>query len=104
MPRRLPQPNAESFDLTQVLSALGDPVRLEILRLVAQSEEPVECSSITLEVAVAPSTVSHHFKVLREAGLTTTVVDGRRRQVALRMADVNGRFPGLLAAVLGAVG
>jgi DNA-binding transcriptional ArsR family regulator len=45
--------------------------------------------------------MSHHLKVLREAGLTRTRVDGVRRYVSLRRQDVDGRFPGLLDAVVG---
>jgi hypothetical protein len=51
-------------------------------------------------VDVSPPTVSHHYRVLREAGLTTTSVEGRRRVVTIRHDDLEARFPGLLAAVL----
>ena len=44
--------------------------------------------------------LSHHWRVLREAGLTTTTVEGRRRWIVLRRDDLQRRFPGLLNAVL----
>ena len=50
----------------------------------------------------AKSTMSHHFKVLREAGITRTEIEGRRRLTSLREDDLEKRFPGLLEAVLAA--
>ncbi|WP_242419722.1 helix-turn-helix transcriptional regulator, partial [Frankia sp. CpI1-P] len=61
---------------------------------------PVDCSVIAEGVEVGAPTVSHHYRVLREAGLTMTTVEGRRRVVAIRYEDLEARFPGLLAAVL----
>ena len=87
----------EEMRLANVLHALGDPVRLEIVRaLAAVGERP--CKGI--EVSVAKSTLSHHLKVLRDAGLTRTRVDGARRLVSLRAEEVDRRFPGLLESVL----
>ncbi|MDP8944048.1 MAG: metalloregulator ArsR/SmtB family transcription factor [Actinomycetota bacterium] len=87
----------EEMRLPNVLHALGDPVRLEIVRaLAAVGEQP--CKGI--EVSVAKSTLSHHLKVLRDAGLTRTRVEGSRRLVSLRAEEVDRRFPGLLESVL----
>ena len=47
------------------------------------------------------ATISHHYRVLREADLTRTVTDGRKRIVRVRREDMEARFPGLLQAVLG---
>jgi DNA-binding transcriptional ArsR family regulator len=97
--RALHHPRVEELDLTDVLHALSDPVRLEIVRLLAdQQERP--CSAV--EAKVAKSTLSHHFKVLREAGITHTRANGTQRFVSLRVEDLDRRFPGLLHAVLGA--
>ena len=88
---------AEEIRLPNVLHALSDPVRLEIVRALAMAgEQP--CKG--LEVSVAKSTLSHHLKVLREAGLTRTRVDGAQRLVSLRAQEVDTRFPGLLESVL----
>jgi DNA-binding transcriptional ArsR family regulator len=51
---------------------------------------------------VAKSTLSHHLRVLREAGITLTEPSGTQRVVSLRADDLNARFPGLLDAVLAA--
>jgi DNA-binding transcriptional ArsR family regulator len=91
------EPRTEDLDLTTVLQALGDPVRLRIVRVLAGEGEQA-CGVIDLPVAKA--TRSHHFKVLREAGVTHTRIEGTHRFVVLRRDDLDERFPGLLAAVL----
>jgi DNA-binding transcriptional ArsR family regulator len=102
MTRRLPQPSRDSIDLVTVLSALADPVRLTLMRAMYQATGPVNCSAVAEEVDVTAPTVSHHYRVLREAGLTTTTVEGRRRIIGIRRDDLDARFPGLLEATLGA--
>jgi DNA-binding transcriptional ArsR family regulator len=93
----LHQPAVEDLDLTTILQALGDPVRLSIVRELADAGEQV-CGAMAL--SVSKSTRSHHFKTLREAGLTQTRIEGTHRHVSLRRDDVEARFPGLLDAVL----
>ena len=81
------------------MNALADPVRVAILReLVARGESA--CG--TFELGVSKATRSHHFKVLREAGITHTRAEGTHRYVTLRRDEVDVRFPGLLGAVLSA--
>lgn len=94
------EPEPSAIELTAVMQALGDPVRLRIVRELADCGEAA-CGS--LELGVSKATRSHHFRVLREAGITRTRVDGAHRRVSLRRADLDARFPGLLDAVLGAV-
>jgi DNA-binding transcriptional ArsR family regulator len=91
------EPATDDLDMTTVLQALGDPVRLRIVRVLADEGERA-CG--TVELGVSKATRSHHFKVLREAGVTHTRVEGTHRYVTLRRADVDARFPGLLDAVL----
>src|SRR3954464_14354915 len=93
------QPAAEELELATVLHALSDPVRLRIVRDLADSGA---CNCGAFAVPVAKSTLSHHLRVLREAGLTLTEPSGTQRVVSLRRGDVDSRFPGLLDAVLGA--
>jgi DNA-binding transcriptional ArsR family regulator len=92
-------PPAEALELPAVLHALSDPVRLQIVRSLAR-EGPCNCGMFA--VPVAKSTLSHHLRVLREAGLTLTEPNGTQRVVSLRRDDVDARFPGLLDAVLAA--
>ncbi len=82
-----------------MLHALSDCVRLDIVLKLAEAPE-APCGAF--EASVSKSTLSHHLKVLREAGLTSTRVDGTQRMVSLRWAEVESRFPGLLEAVLSA--
>ncbi|KUJ69800.1 ArsR family transcriptional regulator [Streptomyces albus subsp. albus] len=99
----LPQPDADAIELVTVLHALGDPVRLQLLGVYADAEEH-DCDPCALGLErLHKSTVSHHMRVLRESGLTSTRVAGRKRYVRLRRADLDARFPGLLDSVLGAL-
>lgn len=93
----LHQPDTADLELTAVLQALGDPIRLEIVRRLAAEGEQT-CG--TFDLGISKATRSHHFKVLREAGLTHTRPEGTHRHVSLRRDDLESRFPGLLDAVL----
>ncbi|WP_045695352.1 helix-turn-helix transcriptional regulator [Streptomyces rubellomurinus] len=97
---RLPQPTTADIDLVTVLHALGDPVRMRLLLSYADDAEH-SCAPRDLGLDhLHKSTVSHHMRVLREAGVTSTRVAGRNRFVSLRRADLDARFPGLLDAIL----
>ena len=93
----LDEPAADGLELTTILQALGDPVRLRIVRELAHGGERT-CG--TFELGVSKATRSHHLRVLREAGVTRTRVEGTHRHVSLRRDDLESRFPGLLNAVL----
>jgi DNA-binding transcriptional ArsR family regulator len=97
--RHLHHPRIEEVSLPDVLHALSDPVRLQIVRTLDEVGEK-SCSGV--ESSVSKSTLSHHFKVLREAGVTHTRVDGTHRYVSLRKDELNESFPGLLGSVLAA--
>jgi len=85
------------------LAALADPVRLAIVReLAAAPDWSMLCGSF--HVPVGKATLSHHFAVLREAGLIEQRDEGARRSNRLRRDDFDRRFPGLLALVLDASG
>ncbi|MET8543928.1 transcriptional regulator [Kitasatospora sp. NPDC004799] len=99
---RLPQPVTTDIDLVTLLHALGDPVRMTLLLSYADgAEHSCDPRGLGLE-HLHKSTVSHHMRVLREAGVTTTRVAGRNRFVSLRRSDLDTRFPGLLDALLAA--
>jgi DNA-binding transcriptional ArsR family regulator len=95
--RTLYQPERSQIALTVVLHALCDQNRLAIVKVLAARGETT-CSEF--EVTIAKSTLSHHFKVLREAGVIETRVQGTQRHVSLRNADLEARFPGLLKIVI----
>jgi len=91
------EPATASLELARVLHALSDPVRLDLVR---QLDAGVEARCGELAAPVSKSTLSHHLKVLREAGVTHTRASGTTRWVSLRREDLDARFPGLLVAVL----
>jgi DNA-binding transcriptional ArsR family regulator len=97
--RLVSHPQPEEIEVTAVLHALSDPVRLEIVETLAGCDE---CVCGALGASVSKSTLSHHLKVLREAGLTHTRVNGTQRFVSLRRGDLERRLPGLLPSILAA--
>ncbi|SYZ33828.1 ArsR/SmtB family transcription factor [Propionibacterium australiense] len=93
---RLHHPGPGDIDLDRVLGALSDPIRRDILGRIA-SDGPQFCGD--LDYDVARSTMSYHFKVLRESGLMHTEALGRHRRITRRDAVIETLFPGLLEAV-----
>ena len=86
-------------EMPALLHALSDPVRLEIVRQLAQAEGELTCGQ--LELPVGKSTCSHHLKALSCAGVIVEREEGVRKFLRLRSAELNGRYPGLLKSVLG---
>ncbi|MEH2403830.1 MAG: helix-turn-helix domain-containing protein [Nostoc sp.] len=95
--RFLYHPDKKNISLPGVLYALGDPVRLEIVRLLATEGE--QCCA-KFDFAIAKSTMSNHFKILRESGIVFTRKEGTQHINILRREDLEMLFPGLLDAVL----
>ena len=95
----IPHPARDDLDLAAVLHALSDPVRLEIVAGLAEGDERA-CGSF--DVGVTKSTCTHHFRVLREAGLIQQRQQGTARLNSLRRDDLEARFPGLLGTILNA--
>ena len=91
-------PAVDDLELGAVLHALSDPVRLQIVAKLAHSDGDHTCGSFGLPVT--KSTCTHHFKVLREAGVIQQHPQGTTRLNRLRRADLDSRFPGLLDCVL----
>jgi DNA-binding transcriptional ArsR family regulator len=94
-------PATEDLELPTVLHALSDPQRLRIVRKLSTDPESRPCGSFELDVS--KSTCTHHFRVLREAGVIEQEVHGTSRLNSLRREDLDERFPGLLDAVLESV-
>ena len=98
MPVFLPkEPTRKELLLTAVLYALSDEIRLGIVRQLAKKgEQP--CG--VFQVERPKSSLSHHFRVLRESGVVATRKDGKTLLNTLRSEDLEARFPGLLKAVV----
>lgn len=95
------QPPRGEISLPKVLHALSDPVRLEIVLKLARAGE-IACGCFGL--AMPKSTLSHHFKVLRTAGVVATRKEGKEWVNTLRKEDLDARFPGVLDAVIAGAG
>ncbi len=95
----LVHPEPADFDVLDILHALADPTRMTIVRTLRATPERA-CG--TFPVDVAPSTLTHHFRVLRESGVIRQREEGNRRWTALRGEELDERFPGLLDAVVDA--
>jgi DNA-binding transcriptional ArsR family regulator len=91
-------PSRAEIELGAVLHALSDPVRLRIVAALADAEAEPTCGSFDLPVT--KSTCTHHFRVLREAGVIRQRPVGTARLNTLRRDDLEARFPGLLETIL----
>lgn len=96
VPDKDDQPAPDEMDLGKVLSALADEHRRTVILTLLSEPDGTErhCSSFGLPISKATRT--HHFRVLREAGLIRQVNRGNSNMAALRRADLEQRFPGLL--------
>jgi DNA-binding transcriptional ArsR family regulator len=84
--------------LQEVLAAVSDPVRLEMLRRLHTDGSPVACA--LLYDGISKSTASHHFKILREAGVIESAAIGGQTYQSLRLDDVEAAYPGVLSSIL----
>ncbi|MEU6152683.1 helix-turn-helix transcriptional regulator [Actinosynnema sp. NPDC047251] len=90
-------PPVDQLRLTEVMAALSDPLRVGLVRLLADG---VERNFGEFDAPVAKSTLSHHLRTLRAAGVTSSRNEGTRCFIRLRRDDLAARFPDLLDAVL----
>ncbi len=95
---RLHHPAAGDIELDRVLTALSDPIRRDVLGRIA-TDGPQFCGDLDLNYDVAKSTMSYHFKVLRESGLMHTEAIGKYRRITRRDSVIESLFPGLLQSV-----
>jgi DNA-binding transcriptional ArsR family regulator len=86
------------LEVIAVLHALADPVRLDLVRQLNESDTAIACGRF--DAPVAKSTLSHHFRILREAGIIATHRKGGQALNVLRTAELEASFPGILRAIL----
>lgn len=96
-PRHHPTPDQIRVD--EVMSALGNPLRLKVVRVLADGGEH-NCGSIL--TGVSKSTLTHHWRVLRDSGVIRQRPSGRENLLSLRRDDLDARYPGLLDSILSA--
>jgi DNA-binding transcriptional ArsR family regulator len=87
------------LSLREVLHALADPVRLEIVR---QLDEAGEKTCGMFEIDMPKSSLSHHFRILRKSGVIVSETQGTIIMNRLRRKDLEARFPGVLQSILAA--
>ena len=90
-------PKRSEVSLERVLFALSDPIRLNMVRMLAATDR---VNSLSLGPGMPSSTITHHTRILREAGLTRTMPEGRNCWISLRKNLLNEKFPGLLEIIL----
>lgn len=98
--RQFLHPATEDIQLSALLAALSDTTRLQIVRALLCAESCKSCTEAAPYPDIAKSTLSNHFRVLREAGLIRTEQRGVEHRNSLRRADIEKRFPGLLTAIM----
>ena len=91
-------PDIATVTMVDVLRAVADPIRLQIVQTLADGRPHGKCGE-HWDFGVHKSTMTHHFRTLRQAGLTRTVVTGRTHTVELRRDELDARFPGLIDAL-----
>lgn len=95
-------PAKEDITLEGVLAALADPIRLAIVKALLEQDNQSCCRAASC-TEIAKSTLSHHFRILREAGVVRTTKKGVENLNTVRVGELNERFPGLLRTVMKAV-
>jgi DNA-binding transcriptional ArsR family regulator len=93
-------PAREDITLSGVLAALADPMRLRIVKSLVAQHDCMSCTEAAPCEGMAKSTLSNHFRILREAGLIQTSKKGVEHRNIVREADINARFPKLLKMIL----
>lgn len=99
MSAEFPVPDMADVELLDVLRAVADPIRLQMVRVLADGRPHCKTPE-EWGFDVHKSTMSHHFKTLREAGVTITIVDGRTHAIQMRRRELDERFPGLIDALV----
>jgi len=95
--RELFHPDINQLILSTILNALGDPIRLNIIKNLANN---YETTCACCNASLSKSVLSHHFKVLRTSGLIKVRIEGKQRFLSIRYDDLEERFPGLLNAII----
>ncbi|MEA2417887.1 MAG: hypothetical protein QOE60_93 [Thermoleophilaceae bacterium] len=96
--REIRHPAASELDLATIMRTVGDPVRLAIVRELADDRERT-CTALGDHVGLPPSTLSYHLRLLREAGVTHARAEGTERHISLRRDDLDRLYPGLLEVI-----
>lgn len=100
--RQMKHPDIEQVELIDIMYALSDPTRLEIIGVLARAKRAMTCGE--LDGNRPKSSMSHHFKILRAAGLVRTRIEGTEHMNSLRLTEIEQKFPGVLKAIIKGLG
>ncbi|TQC49584.1 ArsR family transcriptional regulator [Rhodococcus sp. WS4] len=100
LPPRLPEPDPDQIRLDKVFAVLSEPLRLTIVQRLLTSSDEFDHTCGWFGFDHPKSTLTHHFKALREAGVLTQRRYGLERRSRVRLDDLNDRFPGLVELIL----
>ncbi|MER7753367.1 helix-turn-helix domain-containing protein [Kitasatospora sp. NPDC097643] len=92
-------PSRDEMELPVILNALSDPLRYKVIQEFLELPDGTERTCLSFGLGVSKSTLSHHFRVLRESGLVQQINRGNSRKAHLRREDLEERFPGLLELI-----
>jgi DNA-binding transcriptional ArsR family regulator len=98
----LHHPGRDEIRIEAVLSALADPVRLQMVRVLAGLDAGAGIACGAIDLPISKSTRTHHVRTLREAGVVWVRPEGTNRITSLRRDDLDRLYPGLLAGILAA--
>lgn len=99
--KKINHPKLSQIELTDIMYALSDPARIEIITHLASQSTPMTCSELNCDRP--KSSMSHHFKILRESGIVETRIEGKEHFNSLRIAELEKKFPGLMKSILKAI-
>lgn len=89
-------PDIGEMELGTILSVLSDPHRRNVVTTLALEDDAIERTCASFDLPVSKSSLTYHFRLLRESGLIWDLDYGNRKGVKLRRVEINQRFPGLL--------
>lgn len=96
--RQMKHPTMDQVELIDIMYALSDPARMEIVACLAKKGKAMTCGELVMNRP--KSSMSHHFKILRGAGLVTTLIEGTEHFNSLRLAELEKKFPGVMKSIL----
>lgn len=99
MPDAEGHPSRAEMQLPEIMNALADPLRYQVIQTFVSLPEGTERTCVSFGFPVSKSTLSHHFRIMRESGLLQQVDRGNSRKAHLRRDDLEARFPGLIELI-----
>lgn len=91
-------PQIDDIEITDLMHGLSDPARIEIVRMIANAGRAMTCGELNADRP--KSSMSHHFKILRDSGIILTLIEGKEHMNSLRTSELEKKFPGVMKSIL----